>query len=52
MNRYMSGGGTGRMTMDELHMLEKNLEVWIGHIRKVKVRTNFILFIFISFLWY
>lgn len=38
MDRYMSGGGTGKMTMDELHMLEKNLEVWIDHIRSVKVR--------------
>ena len=40
MNRYMSGGGTGKMTMDELQMLEKNLEVWIDHIRSVKVRTQ------------
>ncbi|KAL8133190.1 hypothetical protein AgCh_008595 [Apium graveolens] len=37
--RYMSGGGTGKMTMDELHMLEKNLEVWISHIRSVKEET-------------
>lgn len=35
--RYMSGGGTGKMTMDELHVLEKNLEVWIDHIRSVKM---------------
>ncbi|KAL1824914.1 hypothetical protein DCAR_0313022 [Daucus carota subsp. sativus] len=35
--RYMSGGGTGKMTMDELQMLEKNLEVWIDHIRSVKM---------------
>ncbi|KAK1403705.1 agamous-like MADS-box protein AGL12 [Heracleum sosnowskyi] len=39
--RYMSGGGTGKMTMDELHMLEKNLEVWIDHIRSVKMDTMF-----------
>lgn len=33
----MSGGGTGAMTKEELHMLEKNLELWIYHIRTVKV---------------
>ncbi|KAL1831446.1 hypothetical protein ACET3Z_001097 [Daucus carota] len=38
---YMSGGGTGKMTMDELHMLEKNLQVWIDHIRSVKMDIMF-----------
>lgn len=39
--RYMSGGGTGTMTMEELHMLERNLEIWIYHIRSVKMDTMF-----------
>ncbi|XAR57545.1 hypothetical protein NMG60_11025723 [Bertholletia excelsa] len=35
--RYMSGGGLGTMTRDELHMLEKHLEIWIYHIRSAKM---------------
>lgn len=44
----MSGGGTGKMTMDELHVLEKNLEVWIDHIRSVKVRAKFYVVVLIN----
>ncbi|KAH7833086.1 hypothetical protein Vadar_003031 [Vaccinium darrowii] len=35
--RYMYGGGIGTMTLDELHMLEKHLEIWIYHIRSTKM---------------
>lgn len=38
--RYLFGGGIGTMTMDELQVLEKNLEMWIYHIRSMKVPTN------------
>ncbi|KAK3001385.1 hypothetical protein RJ639_021477, partial [Escallonia herrerae] len=34
---YMSGRGTGTMTLDELHVLEQTLEVSICHIRSAKV---------------
>ncbi|KAL6961923.1 hypothetical protein U1Q18_036883 [Sarracenia purpurea var. burkii] len=33
----MYGGEIGTMTLDELHMLEKHLEIWIYHIRSVKM---------------
>lgn len=35
--RNMYGGGIGTMTLDELHMLEKHLEIWIYHIRSTKM---------------
>ncbi|KAL5559830.1 hypothetical protein UlMin_036041 [Ulmus minor] len=35
--RYMFGGGAGTMTLDELQVLEKNLEIWIYHIRSTKM---------------
>ncbi|XP_052202622.1 agamous-like MADS-box protein AGL12 isoform X2 [Diospyros lotus] len=35
--RNMSGGGFGTMTVDELHMLEKHLEIWIYQIRSAKM---------------
>ncbi|XP_058194153.1 agamous-like MADS-box protein AGL12 [Rhododendron vialii] len=34
---YMYGGGIGTMALDELHMLEKHLEIWIYHIRSAKM---------------
>ncbi|MED6220259.1 Agamous-like MADS-box protein agl12 [Stylosanthes scabra] len=34
---YLFGGGIGTMTMDDLHVLEKNLETWIYHIRSMKM---------------
>lgn len=34
----MSGGGAGTMTLDELDVLEKHLEIWIYHTRSAKVR--------------
>ncbi|XP_059630359.1 agamous-like MADS-box protein AGL12 [Cornus florida] len=41
--RYMSTGeaGSGTMTLDELHVLEKNLEIWIYHIRSAKMEIMF-----------
>uniref|UniRef100_A0AAU7LJ70 MADS6 n=1 Tax=Hippophae rhamnoides TaxID=193516 RepID=A0AAU7LJ70_9ROSA len=38
---YMFGGGTGTMTLDELQVLEKNLEIWIYHIRSAKMDLMF-----------
>ncbi|KAF2290353.1 hypothetical protein GH714_011882 [Hevea brasiliensis] len=37
--RYLVGGGAAhaQMTMDELLILEKNLEIWICHIRSTKM---------------
>ncbi|XP_062097758.1 agamous-like MADS-box protein AGL12 [Humulus lupulus] len=35
--RYMFGGGAGTMSLDELQILEKNLELWIYHIRSAKM---------------
>lgn len=35
--RYISGGGGGAMTLDELNVLEKHLEIWIYHVRSAKV---------------
>nr|AFK43303.1 unknown [Lotus japonicus] len=35
--RYLFGGGLGTMKMDELHVLEKNLETWIYHVRSMKM---------------
>ncbi|TKY68013.1 Agamous MADS-box protein AGL12 [Spatholobus suberectus] len=35
--RYLVGGGNKTMTMDELQVLEKNLEIWIYHIRSMKM---------------
>ncbi|KAK9271075.1 hypothetical protein L1049_026664 [Liquidambar formosana] len=39
--RFMFGGGVGTMTLDELHLLEKHLEIWIYHIRSTKMDTMF-----------
>lgn len=39
--RYMSGGGAGTMTLDELDVLEKHLETWIYHIRSAKMDIMF-----------
>nr|GLL42376.1 suppressor of mec-8 and unc-52 protein homolog 1 [Ipomoea trifida] len=38
--RFMYGGGAGTMTVDELHALEKYLEVWMYQIRSAKVSLN------------
>ncbi|KAJ0527158.1 putative transcription factor, K-box [Helianthus annuus] len=35
--RYMFQGGAGKMTLDELRILENNLEVWMYHIRSAKM---------------
>ena len=35
--RYMFGGGSEIMTLDELLALEIHLEIWIYHIRSAKV---------------
>jgi hypothetical protein len=34
------GGAAGTMTLDELVVLEKHLEIWICNIRSTKVRMN------------
>ncbi|KAI5655895.1 hypothetical protein M9H77_24688 [Catharanthus roseus] len=41
--KYMSGGvaGHGTMSLDELDMLEKHLEIWIYHIRSAKMDIMF-----------
>ncbi|XP_071722417.1 agamous-like MADS-box protein AGL12 [Rutidosis leptorrhynchoides] len=39
--RYMFGGGSGLMTLDELLALEKQLEIWIYHIRSAKMDIMF-----------
>ncbi|EEF35999.1 agamous-like MADS-box protein AGL12 [Ricinus communis] len=35
--RHLLGGGAAEMTLDELLILEKNLEIWIYHIRSTKM---------------
>ncbi|XP_076944691.1 agamous-like MADS-box protein AGL12 isoform X1 [Bidens hawaiensis] len=35
--RYMFQGGAGRMSLDELRILENNLEVWMYHVRSAKM---------------
>ncbi|KAM5575035.1 agamous-like MADS-box protein AGL12 [Rosa sericea] len=35
--RYMFGGGAGTMSLDELQVLEKHLELWIYHVRSAKM---------------
>ncbi|XP_038998312.1 agamous-like MADS-box protein AGL12 [Hibiscus syriacus] len=35
--RYMVGGGCEYMSLDELLVLEKHLEIWINQIRSTKV---------------
>ncbi|XP_059452378.1 agamous-like MADS-box protein AGL12 [Corylus avellana] len=37
--RYMFGGGAGTMTLDELVVLEKHLEIWICNIRSTKINV-------------
>ncbi|KAK1323954.1 MADS-box transcription factor 26 [Acorus calamus] len=39
--RYMFGEGVGDMTLDELHALERHLEIWIYHIRSAKMQIMF-----------
>ncbi|XVF30132.1 hypothetical protein REPUB_Repub16aG0030800 [Reevesia pubescens] len=39
--RYMFGGGSEIMTLDELLVLEKHLELWICHIRSAKMDIMF-----------
>ncbi|KAF5479433.1 hypothetical protein F2P56_000253 [Juglans regia] len=39
--RYMFGGGGATMTLDELDVLEKHLEVWICNIRSTKMNIMF-----------
>ncbi|XVE55052.1 hypothetical protein DITRI_Ditri03aG0130300 [Diplodiscus trichospermus] len=39
--RYMFGGGSEIMTLDELLALEKHLEIWIYHIRSAKMDIMF-----------
>ncbi|KAI4321212.1 hypothetical protein MLD38_034620 [Melastoma candidum] len=38
---YVLGGGSGNMTLDELDVLEKHLELWIYHIRSTKMDIMF-----------
>lgn len=40
IGRYLFGGGLGTMAMDELQVLEKNLEIWMYHVRSMKVPIN------------
>ncbi|KAL6176657.1 hypothetical protein ACLB2K_053290 [Fragaria x ananassa] len=35
--KYMFGGGAGTMSLDELQVLEKHLELWIYHVRSAKM---------------
>ncbi|WJX43555.1 hypothetical protein P8452_30634 [Trifolium repens] len=35
--RYLFGGGLGTMALDELQVLEKNLEIWMYHVRSMKM---------------
>ncbi|KAJ6821224.1 MADS-box transcription factor 26-like isoform X2 [Iris pallida] len=39
--RYMFGEGPGLMTLDELQALERNLEIWMYHIRSAKMQIMF-----------
>ncbi|GMY07878.1 agamous-like MADS-box protein AGL12 [Fagus crenata] len=39
--RYMFGGGVGTMTLDELDVLEKHLEIWICNVRSTKMNIMF-----------
>ncbi|WOL17894.1 MADS-box transcription factor 26 [Canna indica] len=41
--RYMFGEGTnsGHMTLDELYALERHLEIWMEHIRTMKMQMMF-----------
>ncbi|PIA47125.1 hypothetical protein AQUCO_01400077v1 [Aquilegia coerulea] len=39
--RYTFGGGSGNMTVDELDLLEKHLEIWIHNIRSTKIEIMF-----------
>lgn len=34
---YLFGGGNKTMTIDELQVLEKNLEIWMYHVRSMKM---------------
>lgn len=43
----MFGGGTGTMTLDELLVLEKHLELWIYNIRSTKVSLIFFFFFWV-----
>ncbi|KAI4332353.1 hypothetical protein L6164_017270 [Bauhinia variegata] len=36
---YLFGGAIETMSIDELEVLEKNLEIWICHIRSVKINN-------------
>ncbi|KAK4341309.1 hypothetical protein RND71_039810 [Anisodus tanguticus] len=38
---YIYGGGAGTMSLDELHSLEKYLEIWMYHIRSAKMDIMF-----------
>lgn len=35
----MAGAGTGAMSLDELDILEKHLEIWMYNVRSTKVRS-------------
>ncbi|PIM97343.1 hypothetical protein CDL12_30187 [Handroanthus impetiginosus] len=35
--RFISRGGAGAMTLDELNVIEKRLEIWIDHVRSAKM---------------
>ncbi|KAF3447388.1 hypothetical protein FNV43_RR12574 [Rhamnella rubrinervis] len=39
--RYIFEGGAGTMSLDELQVLEKNLEIWIYQIRSIKMDLMF-----------
>ncbi|KAL1126828.1 hypothetical protein V6Z11_A13G137600 [Gossypium hirsutum] len=39
--RYMFGGGCEYMSLNELLVLEKHLEIWINHIRSTKMDIMF-----------
>ncbi|RWV90271.1 hypothetical protein GW17_00047538, partial [Ensete ventricosum] len=38
---YMFGDGTsGHMTLEEMYALERHLEIWMEHIRTMKISVN------------
>ncbi|CAA2944421.1 agamous-like MADS-box AGL12 [Olea europaea subsp. europaea] len=38
---FIYGGGDGSMTLDEMNVLEKHLELWMCHVRSAKMDTMF-----------
>ncbi|CAI9764107.1 unnamed protein product [Fraxinus pennsylvanica] len=39
--RFVYGGGDGSMTLDEMNVLEKHLELWMCHVRSAKMDIMF-----------